>query len=64
MLHGTFEILAYFLACFAGSLVSFVLVSADYRRTRNLFKVLKRSVLLVTLAIIFLFFAAFLEVGV
>ena len=63
MLHGTFEIIAYFLAGLAGSLISFVLSSSDYRRTRNLFKVLKRSVLLVALAILLIFFAAFIEAG-
>ncbi len=64
MVHGVFEILAYFIACFAGSIISFVFITEDYKNTSKFFKVLKNTIILLATAVLLLVFAAFLETGV
>ena len=61
MFHGSFEIVAYFLASIAGGIVSASIVRKRYKSS-NFLKLIRNIVILVTAAILFLIIAAFIEV--
>lgn len=63
MLHGIFELLAYFLASLAGGLLSAAIVRKRYKSS-NFLKLLKNTTILTTIAIITLLIAAVIEVSV
>ena len=61
MTHGTFEILAYFMAALAGGIISIAIIRHDFR-SKEFRKVLFDSVDLIALSLGMLFLAAIIEV--
>jgi len=63
MTHGTFEILAYFIAGLGGGIISVAVINHQLG-TKRFERVIKDSLILIILAIIFLIIAALIEVYV
>jgi len=63
MLHGTFELIAYFIASLIGGVVSASIVRRSFRNN-NFFKLFKNIILLLSISIILIFAAGIIEVSI
>lgn len=62
MVHGTFEIIAYFIASLVGGLLSAAIIRKRYTSI-NFFKLLKNTTLLIAIALLLLIISAYIEVS-
>jgi len=62
MLHGTFELVAYFIASLIGGIISASIIRKSFSNN-NFFKLFKNIIFLLIISIILIFIAGFIEAG-
>lgn len=63
MVHGSFEIIAYFMASLVGGIISAAVVRKRYKST-NFMKLIRSATVLISIALLFLVISAYIEVNI